>query len=82
MNAARWNMTLAQALTQPLRAILRARSQGLVAEDVWRAYAHAWMTGAPRFGAVRYCNCAECLARFPASDGFRAPFASELWGDR
>jgi hypothetical protein len=82
MNAARWNMTLAQALAYPLGAILRARSQGLVTEDVWRAYAHAWMNGAPRFGSARFCNCAACLARFPDSEGWREPFASELWGDR
>ena len=72
-------LTLTQALSHTLDYVLLARSRGLCTEETWAAYAHAWQTGAPRFGAIRYCSCAECLAKYPPPE-FRPPFTSELKG--
>jgi len=73
-------LTLKHALAHSLEYVLLARDRGLVTEEMWLAYAHAWQTGAPRFGEVRWCQCESCKERFPASEGFRPPFSSEQRG--
>lgn len=44
--------------------------EGRITGNEWRAYAHAWQTGAPRF-ELRICHCAECVAAFPDGDRYR-----------
>lgn len=73
-------LTLPQALAHSLEYVLLARDRGHISEETWLAYAHAWQIGAPRFGEVRWCQCESCKIKFPASEGFRAPFTSELKG--
>lgn len=44
-------------------ALYHLRS-GLMSEAEWRAYAHAWQTGASRF-EILACGCASCRAAYP-----------------
>ncbi len=47
---------------------------GLMSEAEWRAYAHAWQTGAPRFG-THICQCPTC------SEAARLDFRADLDAD-
>lgn len=40
---------------------------GLMSGAEWRAYAHAWQTGAPRF-ELRVCHCVDCCRAHPSPE--------------
>lgn len=53
-------MTLENLKTYTLEQATYFVRQGVISQEMFEAYCHAWQTGAPRF-AVQACRCAECM---------------------
>ena len=54
-----------------LNQAVKAVESGRMSAKDWAKYAHEWQTSSPRL-AIRACNCAQCVVKFPETGGYIA----------